>query len=167
MKTGYFEKEFGIDHSLCHRLLETALSRGGDFADLYFEHTISNALGLEDGTVNRASGSNRLGVGIRTVKGDQVGYGFTQILTEESMQSAARTASSLVNTSASPVAGKFSQTSTGEYYPVDPGLIQFPVASKIPFHRVNFSSVVSMFPLPVLVRSSSFDDTKMMTSWYL
>jgi len=56
MKTGYFEKEFGIDHSLCHRLLETALSRGGDFADLYFEHTLSNSLGLEDGKVNRASG---------------------------------------------------------------------------------------------------------------
>ena len=43
MKTGYFEKEFGITDALCRKLLTTALSRGGDFADLYFEHTLSIA----------------------------------------------------------------------------------------------------------------------------
>ena len=38
---------------------------------------------LEDGKVNRAYGQVDLGVGIRTVKGDQVGYGFTQQLDGE------------------------------------------------------------------------------------
>ena len=38
----YFLKEFGIDETLCHKLLAKALSRGGDFADLYFEFTVSN-----------------------------------------------------------------------------------------------------------------------------
>ena len=79
--------------------LDKALSKGGDFADLYFEHTISNWVVLEDGKVNRAYGSIDLGVGIRTVKGEQTGYGFTQELTEESMLAAAATAATIANAS--------------------------------------------------------------------
>jgi TldD protein len=87
----YFLKEFGIDENLCQKLLAKALSKGGDFADLYFEYSVSNYLGLEDGKVNQSYGNISLGVGIRTVKGDQIGYGFTQELTEASMLSAAVT----------------------------------------------------------------------------
>jgi len=132
MKAGYFESEFGIDDGLCRRLLETALSRGGDFADLFFEHTITNTLVLEDGKVNQSYGEIKLGVGIRTVKDDQVGYGFTQTLTEESMQMAAKTAASLVNTAASPVKKQFTTPELGNYYPVDPTLKEFPISSKLP-----------------------------------
>jgi len=132
MKSGYFEKEFGITDAMCRKLLETALSSGGDFADLYFEHTFSGTLSLEDGKINRSSGNIKLGVGIRTVKGGQVGYGFSQILSRESMLSAARTASSLVNASARRVAGKFSQLNLENHYPIDPDLKEFPAVSKIP-----------------------------------
>ena len=48
-KCGYFESEFGITDSLCQKVLAEALSKGGDFADLYFEHTIGNWVILEDG----------------------------------------------------------------------------------------------------------------------
>jgi TldD protein len=131
-KSGYFEAEFGIDEKLCRKLLETALSKGGDFADLYFEHTISNFLILEDGKVNQSYGDIDLGVGIRTVKDDQVGYGFTQELTEDSMLSAARTAASLVNASAIPVKEQFSTPEIGDYYPVSTFLNEFPLSSKLP-----------------------------------
>jgi len=73
----YFLREFGIDEKLCQKLLAKALSKGGDFADLYFEYSVSNYLGLEDGKVNKSYGDISLGVGIRMVKGDQIGYGFT------------------------------------------------------------------------------------------
>ena len=132
MITGYFEKEFGITDAICRKLLTTALSRGGDFADLYFEHTLVSTLSLEDGKVNQSYGNIKLGVGIRTVKDDQVGYGFTQTLTEDSMLSAAKTASSLVNASASPVAGKFTRADLKNYYPIDPKMKEFPMASKVP-----------------------------------
>ena len=39
---GYFEREFGITDAVCRRALTAALAKGGDYADLYFEHTISN-----------------------------------------------------------------------------------------------------------------------------
>ena len=37
---GYFEDAFGISDVLCRRVLDRALTKGGDFADLYFENTI-------------------------------------------------------------------------------------------------------------------------------
>ena len=57
--------------------------------------------------MNRAYGDVALGVGIRTVKGDQVGYGFTQELTEKSMLAAASTAATIADAAANRPAGKF------------------------------------------------------------
>ncbi|MGC1390757.1 MAG: TldD/PmbA family protein [Bacteroidales bacterium] len=128
----YFLKEFGIDQTLCRKLLAKALSRGGDFADLYFEYTVSNYLGLEDGKVNQSYGDISLGVGIRTVQGEQIGYGFTQDLTEESMMSAAATASTLCDMKAKTVSSSFSRLKTGNYYPVGPDFNGIPGKSKLP-----------------------------------
>jgi len=115
---GYFESQFGITDALCRRVLGKALSKGGDFADLYFEHTVSNWLGLEDQKVDRAYTTINLGVGIRTVKGDQVGFGFTQELSEKSMMAAAAMASTIADGSAKPAAGKFATLDAGNYYPL-------------------------------------------------
>ncbi|MBN1789307.1 MAG: TldD/PmbA family protein [Bacteroidales bacterium] len=128
----YFLKEFGIDETLCHKLLAKALSKGGDFADLYFEFTVSNYLGLEDGKVNQSYGDISLGVGIRTVKGDQIGYGYTQELTEESMLSAAATASTLCDMNATPVSDSFTRPKAGNYYPVAPDFNGIPAKAKLP-----------------------------------
>jgi len=128
----YFLKEFGIDEKLCQRLLAKALSKGGDFADLYFEYSVMNYLGLEDAKVNQSYGNISLGVGIRTVKGDQIGYGFTQDLTEAAMISAASTASTLCDMKATPVLTSFSQLKTNNYYPVSADFEGIPANSKLP-----------------------------------
>jgi TldD protein len=128
----YFLREFGIDETLCRKLLAKALSKGGDFADLYFEFTVSNYLGLEDGKVNQSYGDIGLGVGIRTVKGDQIGYGFTQELTETSMMSAAATASTICNMSQTPAGGTFNRLSMGSYYPVAADFDGIPAKTKLP-----------------------------------
>lgn len=129
---GYFDNEFGINDTLCQKVLAQALAKGGDFADLYFEHTISNWLALEDGKVNRAYSDVALGVGIRTVKGDQVGYGFTQELTESSMLAAAATAATIAEASAKALARKFKQMVLKNYYPLEKLLSAVPLESKLP-----------------------------------
>ena len=128
----YFQNEFGIDETLCRKLLAKALSRGGDFADLFFEFTVSNYIGLEDGKVNQSYGDISLGVGIRTVKGDQIGYGFTQELTEESMMSAAATASTLCDMNAAEIGSSFNRMQTGNYYPVAADFDGIAAKSKLP-----------------------------------
>src|SRR6187401_2628599 len=92
----YFS-QFGVDDALIRQTLATALARGGDYADLFFQHRVSNSFGLEDGEVNRAFGSVELGVGVRVVRGDQTGYGFTEDLTREGLQAAARTAAAIAD----------------------------------------------------------------------
>jgi TldD protein len=91
---GYFAR-FGVTEKLIQGTLGEALSSGGDFADVFFQHQVGNTYLLEDGAVNRAYTDVNLGVGVRVVKGDQTGYGFTEDLTPECLRLAARTAAAI------------------------------------------------------------------------
>jgi len=93
---GYFGR-FGVDERLIRATLTEALSRGGDYADVYFQHRVSNAFALEDGAVSRAFRNVVLGVGVRVVNGDQTGYGFTEDLTFSALREAARTAAAIAD----------------------------------------------------------------------
>lgn len=97
---GYFEAKFGIGRELVRRVLTEALGRGGDFADVYFQHKVSDFVGYEDGQVNRAYAQVDLGAGIRVLKGEQTGFAFTEELTAESLIAAARTAASIASSAA-------------------------------------------------------------------
>jgi len=159
-KPGYFEKEFGVSDSLCRKVLEKALSKGGDYADLYFEHTVSNWLLLEDGKVNRAYSDVSLGVGIRTVKGDQVGYGFTQELNLESMLNAAATAATIANAGPRRPEGRFTPLRTGNFYPLQRLLTSVPLESKLPLVQKANDLCFSYSPLIVKVNARFHDQQK-------
>ena len=157
---GYFESEFGIDDGLCRRVLDEALSKGGDFADLYFEHSIANWVILEDGKVNRAYGSVDLGVGIRTVKGDQTGYGFTQELTEESMKAAAATAATIASSSGKTSASAFVKLQTKDYYPLESLLTDVPLSSKLPLVKAVNDRCFALSDLIIKVNAGMHDSQK-------
>lgn len=93
---GYFAR-FGVNEGLIRETLAAALSRGGDYSDLFFQHRVSTSMSLEDGAVNRAFTTVELGVGVRVVKGDQTGYAYTEELTLDAMRSAARTAAAIAD----------------------------------------------------------------------
>jgi TldD protein len=159
-KPGYFEREFGITDALCQKVLAEALARGGDFADLYFEHTISNWIILEDGKVNRAFSDVALGVGIRTVKGDQVGYGFTQELTEKSMLNAAAIAATIANGLRVKPAAKFTWLETKNYYPLEKLLTAVALEAKLPLVQKINEKCFSLSPLVVKVTAQFHDQQK-------
>ena len=94
---GYFKSGFGVDEDLIRRVLNAAMEKGGDFADVFFQHRVSDYVGFEDGQVNRAYAQVDLGCGIRVLKGEQTGFAFTEELTEESLLKAARTAGSIAD----------------------------------------------------------------------
>jgi TldD protein len=156
----YFQREFGITDGLCQKVLAKALAKGGDFGDLYFEHTISNYVVLEDGKVNQAYGDISLGVGIRTVKGDQVGYGYTQELTEESMLAAAATAATIASASATKTARDFIPVKLHNYYSLETLLTQAPLESKVPLVQAVNDKCFSLSPLVVKVNSVFHDQQK-------
>ena len=156
----YFGSEFGITDELCKKVLAKALAKGGDFADLFFEHTISNFVVLEDGKVNQAYGSVALGVGIRTVKGDQVGYGFTQELDEKSMLAAAATAATIASGSAKTPAAALQSSNLPNYYPLSRLYSQVPLTEKLPLVQAANDKCFSLSPLVVKVNAGLSDEQK-------
>jgi TldD protein len=102
----YFSR-FGITENLIRSTLGEALASGGDFADVFCQHQVTNAYVLEDGAVNRAFANVGLGVGVRVVKGDQTGYGFTEDLTPEGLNLAARTAAAIASGPSKPAPQRF------------------------------------------------------------
>ncbi|OFX22621.1 MAG: peptidase U62 [Anaeromyxobacter sp. RBG_16_69_14] len=93
---GYFAR-FGVTEAMIGEALGAALSRGGDYADVFFQHRVSNDLALEDGAVNRAFASVELGVGVRVVKGDQTGYGYSEDLSLAALRTCALTAAAIAD----------------------------------------------------------------------
>jgi TldD protein len=90
-----FRDWFGIDEEMIAKVMAVLTADGADFADVYFQHSRSNSVRMEDGLVSSASTSIDQGVGLRVVVGDQVGYAFTEDLTLESMLGAAKTAAAI------------------------------------------------------------------------
>ena len=158
--SAYFERGFGITDTLCRKVLAQALAKGGDFADLYFEHTISNYLTLEDGKVNRAYTDVALGVGIRTVKGDQVGYGFTQELEEAAMTAAASTAATIASGTAKGPAREFTRLKTADRYPLATLFSAVPIETKLPLVQAVNDRCFALSPLVVKVNSQFHDQQK-------
>ena len=94
-------EHFGVTEKQLKQVLSAALEKGGSYADLFFEHTFSNNLGLQDGAVNRAFSNIDFGMGVRVVSGDQTGYAYIENITPEEMLKAARTAARIANESGS------------------------------------------------------------------
>ena len=128
--------QFGIDEALTRRVMAAATAFGADDADLYFEHSSSTAVALSDHKVNRCFTSVDLGVGIRVVINEQVGYAYTEDLTFESMCRAAKTASEIARGSGGvvPVVGA-SDWCGPDYYPVNRSWSEVEVDVRIPLVR--------------------------------
>jgi TldD protein len=81
------------------RLLSLALSRGGTFADLYFQHHRTSSLLLEEGILRTASAGVTCGLGVRVVSGERTGYAYTDDLSWPAMAKAAETAAHIASDS--------------------------------------------------------------------
>ncbi len=111
--------QFGITAETIRRTLDVALARGGDDADLYFEHAGSTSVSLSDNKVNRASTHVDLGVGVRVVVGDSVGYAYTEDLSEAAMIAAARIAAEIADGTRKHAPVSADEVRLADRYPVD------------------------------------------------
>src|SRR6478672_12516828 len=94
----FFEKH-NVTTGDLESYLSEALSRGGDYADLYFEYRINHSIVLEEQIIKSATKSVNLGVGVRVVSGEKTGYAYSDDLTRDSILKAARTAAFIANAS--------------------------------------------------------------------
>lgn len=116
----YFEA-MGVTPELCRQILETALAHGGEDCELYFQHSAGSSLQLTDGKVSQASTSLDLGMGVRVIQGDQVGYSYSEDLNPTALLNAARIASQIASAGQSMTVQSPNVHSTPNYYPVETG----------------------------------------------
>jgi TldD protein len=124
---------FNVTEEMISDVISTALSKGGDYCDLFFQHSISNYIGLEDKAVNRAYSNVDFGVGIRVLKGDQTGYSFTEEVTIEAMKQAARTAANISAGTKIIKPVQFKSKDIPSYYKIETPWEKIGIDKKIPY----------------------------------
>ncbi len=94
---GFFTEKFNITENAIGSLLAGALSKGGEYADLYFEYTVLNSLGLEEQIIKSANRAVRQGVGVRVVSGERTGFAYCDEIEADSIRKAALTAAHIAD----------------------------------------------------------------------
>jgi TldD protein len=130
----WFE-QFDVTAALTHDVLAAATRYGADAADLFFEHSASTTVALSDGAVNRAHTSVDLGVGIRVVVGDQVGYAYTEDLSRASMLRAAGIAAQIARGGKYHAPVDARTTPTRNLYPLDQLWVDVDLSVRVPLVR--------------------------------
>src|SRR5215468_2555494 len=97
-KSIFFEKH-NVTTTDLETYLNEALSRGGDYADLYFEQRINHSIVLEEQITKSATKGVNLGVGVRVISGEKTGYAYSDDLNRDNIIKAARTAAFIANSS--------------------------------------------------------------------
>ena len=125
---------FGVTEADLKKVMAVALEKGGDYADLYFEHTFNNDVSLMDGKVNNCGSNIDFGMGVRVLAGDQSGYAYVEGVTLEEMLRAARTAARIASSGkAGKPVGLTAKTIARNRYAVTAPWEDVSVKDKIPY----------------------------------
>ncbi len=120
---------------LVEKLLSAAMSRGAEFAEVYVERSTTTAVSLDEAKVRSAQVGAVTGVGVRAIRGAQVGYAYSDDLDETALLRTAQTAALIAegNRDLGPVA--LSRTPLPTYYQVKQPLAAIDVSRKIELVR--------------------------------
>jgi TldD protein len=140
---------FGVDEAMLRRVMAELTSRGATHADAYFQHVRNNTIVMEDGIISQASSNIEQGVGLRVVVGDQVGFAFTEDLTEPAMIAAARTAAAIASGSPGPRPERlaFADVARGHYQVAVPWS-EVAVDKKLP--RIQYAEALARAGNPAI-----------------
>jgi len=115
----FFFERYGLADADFERYLGAALSEGGEYADLYFEHTTASLILLDESLIKSATEGISMGCGIRVLAGSETGYAYTDDLAPEKVLSAARIAAHIASGPARvSIVGLSSMAARHDLYPV-------------------------------------------------
>ena len=121
----------GIDVSATARVFGTILAHKADDADLYFQYSRSEGWTLEEGQVKNGSYSIDQGVGVRVVSGEKTAFAYSDDITLEALDSAARVTRAIAADGGDRAVGAaVVHAGHGLYAPIDP-VAQFDDARKV------------------------------------
>jgi TldD protein len=150
---------FEVSIEMLQKVIAAAMSKGGNYADLFFEHKITNNLGLEDGKVNRASSNIDYGVGIRVLKGDQTGFAYSEEVSLEAMLNAAKMAANIANSPKEFKGVKMVEKLPADYYKISKKWDDVSVKDKVPYVQKINDKVFSLDKKVTKVNAFLGDET--------
>jgi TldD protein len=150
---------FNITENDLRKVMAVALEKGGDYADLFFEHTFSNSLILQDGAVNRTGANIDYGVGIRVVSGDQQGYAFVENTGLNDMLKAAKVASRIAKSQAKTPPVKIEEKIFRNHYPIIQSWEDETIKTKIPYLQKLNDRIFESDTRVIKVNASINDET--------
>ncbi len=150
---------FEVSTEMLQKVISAAMSKGGDYADLYFEHKKANNLGLEDGKVNRAYSNIDYGVGIRVLKGDQTGFAYSETVTPEALINAAKMAANIANSNPNYTPPGLIEKTPANYYTIGRKWEDVSVKDKVPFVQKINDKIFSLDKKVIKVNAFMGDDT--------
>jgi TldD protein len=119
-----------VDAQIAGRLLSVALSKGGDYADLFYEYNVAGSYAYEEGILKAAGRSVSTGLGVRVRKGEATGYAYVEDLSTEAMERAARTAAQIAEGGGAPAPVGLESLGTASRYPVETLSLDLPGEDK-------------------------------------
>lgn len=90
-----------IDEELIAKLLGEAMMKGGEFAEVYVEDSLTTQVRLDEKKIRSATVGAERGVGIRVIKGGKVGYAYSDDLSADALTRTAETAALIAGGSGS------------------------------------------------------------------
>ncbi len=86
------KQESLLDPGIVRQSLNAALAQGADFAEVYAERRVTDTVRVEEQVVREASRGLLLGVGIRALNGEEIGYAYTDGIDPKAIVEAAKVA---------------------------------------------------------------------------
>ena len=159
--TSLLDTYFKVAKGDISKVIAATLAKGAEFADVFFEYRISSNLSFEEDIVKSARRGIVQGVGIRAVKGDQIGFAFTEDLSIESMLEAAGAAAVIAsdNTAKARIVG-MTASKVKNLYPIAELATSTELTKKLSFIKEANAAAKAYDPKIVRVSVGFNDEVK-------
>ncbi|MFP4527236.1 MAG: TldD/PmbA family protein [Candidatus Kapaibacterium sp.] len=142
--TAMSENIYGLTKEDMEKILKAALSKGGDFADLFFEYNISNSVRMSEDIIKSSSESIAMGVGVRVLKGSQTGFGYTNDMNLEKIIETAKSAAAIASSGAKVNAADLTEKPLKrDFYKVKTPFDKAEIAEKIELIRRAYDKAIN------------------------
>lgn len=155
---------FGLSTDEMQQLLNIALSKGGEFSELYFEHTESNNISMSEDIIKSSSQNIDRGVGVRVIKGTQQGYAYTNDINFAKIKEAALAAAEIATGSAKVTAANLEKNKVaGSYYLLNNLMTGQDLTTKIELIRQSYDAAKKYDKKIVKVNTTLMDSVQTVT----